>query len=218
MTSRTGLLLTCAASALLAAGCAVPWARAADVVLKATPPPPDSGAWWYQGYLEVGGRAFINDPSRGLTKTQGDSLAKYYEYSTIKPGPFADAHLAGGTKDGVFDVDFWAKNIGYSDQRHGLGIEKAGEQYLNLGWDQTPHIYSTSAQTIYNGVGTTALTLPAGLANTLRTASGNTNPITAGAAANVRADINAAVHQTDIGIRRDTASVEYRYTPTACTT
>ena len=214
MTRRTGLLLTCAASALLASGCAVSVVRAADVVLKAPPPPPDSGGWWYQGYLEAGGRAFLNDPSRGLTKSQGGSLAKYYEYSTIAPGPFADAHLAAGTKDGVFDVDFWAKNIGYSDQRYGLGIEKAGEQYLNLGWDQTPHLYSTSAQTIYNGVGTNALTLPAGLANTLRTDSGNTNPITSGRAANVRTDINNAVHQTDVGIRRDTASVEYRYTPT----
>jgi cytochrome c553 len=48
----------------------------------------------------------------------------------------------------------------------------------------------------------------------LRTASGNANPIAPANVATVRSDINAAVHQTDIGIRRDTASVEYRYTPT----
>jgi MtrB/PioB family decaheme-associated outer membrane protein len=205
------LLLTCAASALLGGG-AISGARAANVLLKA-PPPPDTG-WWYQGYVEFGGRAFINDPSRNLTKSQGGSLAKYYEYSTIKPGPFANGHWAAGTKDGVFDIDFWAKNVGYDDQRYSLGLEKAGEHYLDLGWDQTPHLYSTSAQTLYNGVGTTALTLPPGLANTLRTASGNANPIAPANVATVRSDINAAVHQTDIGIRRDTASVEYRYTPT----
>ena len=44
-------------------------------------------------------------------------------------------------------------------------VSKAGEHYLNFGWDQTPHVYSTSAQTLYNGVGTTALTLPSGLSD-----------------------------------------------------
>ena len=35
-----------------------------------------------------------------------------------------------------------------------------------------------------------------------------------GNAATVQANINANVHRTDLGIRRDTVSVDYRYTPT----
>ena len=61
------------------------------------------------------------------------------------------------------------RNVGYSDQSYDLSASKAGKYYVDVQWDQTPHVYSTSAQTIYNGVGTNALTLPAGLSNTLFT-------------------------------------------------
>ena len=59
----------------------------------------------------------------------------------------------------------WGNNVGYDDQSYDLNASKAGEHYFNFLWDQTPHIYSTARQTIYNGVGTNALTLPAGLSN-----------------------------------------------------
>ena len=78
----------------------------------------------------------------------------------------------------------WANNVasnfqGFSDQSYMLTASKAGEQYLTFIWDQTPHVYSTSAQTIWNGVGSNNLTLPAGLvANPLK---GNVN-LNAGAA------------------------------------
>lgn len=191
-----------------------------------------AAAWanmsWYHGYLEVGGRVFLNDPQRDGIKSQGgQSLAKFYEYSTLKPGPFGDIYLATGTNDGLYRADFWGSNVGYSDQNYLLKLSKAGEYYVTLGWDETPHVYSTSALTPYNGVGTNTLTLPAGLSNALFLASGCTrvpglppagagcgSPLTAAQAAAVQTLINANVHHTDLGIRRDTASVESRYTPT----
>ena len=81
-------------------------------------------------------------------------------------------------------------------------------------------MYSTSARTIYNGVGTTRLTLPPGLSNQLFNDAGCL-PGPAGCAfaiapanaAQVQQTIQNNSHQTDIGIRRDTATADYRYTP-----
>ena len=104
-----------------------------------------------------------------------------------------------------------ARTSGDSDQYYWLDASKAGEHYFNFQWDQTPNLYSTSAQTIYGGVGTNHLTLPGGLSTALFGASsaGNFN-----GPGGVQSIINSNLHQTDVGIRRDTASVEYRWTPT----
>lgn len=189
---------------------------------KAMPAAEPVPFWWFHGELEVGGRFFLNNPQRdGKNYLGQNSLAKFYEYRDLRPGPFGNFHLATGTSNGLYQIDVWGKNVGYDDQRYDLTASKAGQHYFNFQWDQTPHLYSTSAQTIYNGVGTNALTLVPGLAGgQLWGVSGHGNPINpAGViptnANAVQALINANVHQTDIGIRRDTASVDYRYTPTA---
>ena len=154
-------------------------AFAADAVMPTKAPPvvvPD--VWWLHGYFEVGGRDFLNNPCRNCAITSGQgSLAKYYEYSDIRPGAFLDGHVATGSNNGLYQADVWARNVGYKDQQYIADLSKAGEQYLIFGWDQTPHLYSTSALTLYNGVGSNALTLPAGLSNQLFVASGNANPI-----------------------------------------
>jgi len=179
-----------------------------DVVASGAP-------WWFQGYLETGARVFLNNPQKdGVSAFGGKSLAKFYEYSALKPGPFLNGRFVAGSKDGVYGVDFWARNVSYNDQNYQLDLSKAGTNYLTLGWDQIPHLYSTSAQTIYNGVGSNALTLPAGLSNQLATAAGGAGTPTPAQAANVQSIISANVHRTDIGIRRDTVSVENRWTPT----
>ena len=163
--------------------------------------------WWFHGELEAGGRFFLNNPNRnGVNSAGQNSLAKFYEYRDLRPGPFGNFHLATGTSNGLYEIDVWGKNVGYDDQRYDFNASKAGEHYFNFQWDQTPHVYSTSARTLYNGVGTNALTLPAGVGNQLFGAGGDP--------ANVKSIIDANVHQTDIGIRRDTASVDYRWTPT----
>lgn len=156
--------------------------------------------WWFHGTVEAGGRFFLNNPNRnGSAYLNQGSLAKYYEYSSVKPGPFSNIWLSTGSNDGLFRIDASGKNIGYSDQSYYLDMSKAGEQYFNFSWDQSPHIYSTSAQTPYQGVGTNALTLPSGLV---------------GPGVMTAARLNPYLQQTDVGIKRDTAAVEYRWTPT----
>ncbi len=216
MKLRAGLFLTCATGALLIGVALVANEAQAQPPDNATPAP---DVWWFQGYLEAGGRIFLNNPQRdGVASEGGKSLAKYYEYSTIKPGAFLGAHLATGSNNGLYQVDIWAKNVGYSDQSYLADLSKAGEHYLTLGWDQTPHVYSTSARTLYNGVGTNALTLPAGIGNQLYTGVGGAGAVIPlgppGDPAAVKSIIDANVHRTDLGIRRDTASAEYRWTPT----
>ena len=167
-------------------------------------------SWWTHGEIEFGVRGFVNDPNRdsslfGNTPGGGyihlgqHSLGKYYEYSTIAPGAFGGGYVSTGSTDGLYQADLWANNIGYSDQSHLLNLSKIGEQYFSFGWDQTPHVYSTSAQTPYLGVGTNALTLPPGLLSKTATNSSIIAPF---------------LHQTDVGIERDTAAASYRWTPT----
>ena len=223
MKRRVGLTRTCLIGAMLSGGgwvLSVPLAQtatAADMPVKAPVQTEPVPYWWFSGFVEVGGRDFLNDPQRNgqtavyLNKnlptptvllTNQKSLAKYYEYSDIRPGPFADFAMATGSRDGLYQIDFGGKNVGYNDQNYYLDFSKAGQQYLDLGWDQTPHLYSTSAQTPWLGVGSNALTLPAGCASKTNTT------------ALVVTSTNCLQPTTDVGIHRDTASLEYRWTPT----
>ena len=222
MKSRSGVLLSCATGALLIGLAPImPAALAADMVVKAEAPV--ELPWWTHGFLEVGGRGFLNDPTYGghIYRGQG-SLAKYYEYSTVKPGPFADFFVAAGSGNGLYEVDVWGKNVGYSDQRYDAYLSKAGEQYFNFMWDQTPHIYSTSASTLFNTSGNALTLINPNIGTQMFNAGGvgfptiPNNPTVASTNKTnaISTIINQNVVPTNIGIRRDTAAVEYRYTPT----
>jgi MtrB/PioB family decaheme-associated outer membrane protein len=225
---RRVLLSSVTGSLILASAAMLP----ATVVLAADQMPVKAASvadtwWYYHGEVEFGGRFFANNPQKdGLASAGQSALGKYYEYSSIKPGAFVGGWLGTGSKNGLYKFDLWADNVGYSDQRFELGGSKAGEFYFTGIWDQTPHVYSTNAQTLYRGLGSGALTLPAGLSNTLFGDAGcvrvpgqqpvgclSGNP-TAGQVANIRNDITNNLYTTEIGIRRDTAAVAFRWTPT----
>ena len=178
-------------------------ARADDIPLKAPAADESPALWWFHGDVEVGARMFLNDPQRngnqvrnGNNDQNGQNLAGFYRYQDQRPGPFGNFWLATGTKDGLYKIELGGKNVGYDDQRLWLDASKAGQHYFNFMWDQDPHLYSTTAQTFYQGVGTTNLTLPPGYA------TGATG-----------AGIVPFLYTTDIGIKRDTASANYRWTP-----
>ncbi|HEY4932428.1 MAG TPA: MtrB/PioB family outer membrane beta-barrel protein, partial [Terriglobales bacterium] len=201
----------------------MPGALAADAELPVKAPVVVDTPWWTHGFMEVGGRGFLNNPQRdGHIFQGGSSLAKYYEYSDVKPGPFGDFFVAAGSGNGLYEIDAWGKNVGYNDQRYDAYLSKAGEQYFNFMWDQTPHVYSTSASTLFNTNGN-ALTLANPNIGTQMFNAGGVgfptipnNPTVASLAKTnaINTIINQNVHPTDVGITRDTASVDYRYTPT----
>ena len=154
--------------------------------------------WWYDGFAEVGGRFDMNDPNK-------TTLGKFYEYRDLRPGVFGNFYFGAHRSGGLFDFDVWGENAGWDDQAYGLDLAKPGAYYLTFGWDETPHVFSRNAKTLYSGVGTSNLTIPFGV----RQALGVAQP---SAAAN--AIINANSTNINVGYRRDTASAAARWTPT----
>jgi hypothetical protein len=76
------------------------------------------------------------------------------EYGKVPRGPFLDVlGIKAGTTDGRFAVDFWADHVGYKQSALQLEVYEPGRQYFNIGWDQIPHLLSTSAKTLFGGVG-----------------------------------------------------------------
>jgi MtrB/PioB family decaheme-associated outer membrane protein len=188
----------------------------------------DQNTWGeYHGQFEVGGRVFIQRPPTGfgtapapdnwLTPRTSESRAKFEEYGAIKPGLYADTiRIWSLTKDGLYGFDFGARNVGFNNQSYYLDLSKAGQHYLTIGWDQTPHLISTSAKTIFGGVGTTSLTVD----NTLQTnLQANQASATAAGAAGIAARtaiegfINSAAGSLTLSALREKAFVDYKYTP-----
>ena len=222
MKSRSGVLLSCATGALLLG--MAPVALAADANLPVKAPVAVELPWWTHGFVELGGRGFLNDPTYGGHIYQGQgSLAKFYEYRDLRPGPTGDFFAAAGSGNGLYEIDAWGKNVGYRDQRYEAYLSKAGEQYFNFMWDETPHVYSTSGSTLFNTSGN-ALTLinpnigtqmfNAGLAPGFPTIPSAATAASTAKTNAISTIINQNVVPTNVGIRRDTAAVDYRYTPT----
>jgi MtrB/PioB family decaheme-associated outer membrane protein len=148
--------------------------------------------WWYEGFAEVGGRFNLNNPDR-------KTLGKFYEYRDLRPGVFGNFFFGAHRVNDPFDIEVWGKNVGWDDQAFGLDIAKPGAYYLTLGWDETPHVFTKNAKTLYNGVGTNNLTLPVFLS--------------APPGADDAATIAANSKTIDLKVRRDTASAAARWTP-----
>src|SRR3954447_2562466 len=221
LTARRAILLASAAFAVLRIGPAL----AADApVLKAAP---EVVGWYFYGDVEVGGRAYIQKPPTGfgrapppdnwLTPRTTESIAKFWEYGEIPQGLFVDHIWVGvGTRDGLYSVDVFAKDVGYNNQSYYLTAMKVGEHYFKAGWDQIPHLISTSAKTIYQGVGTTNLTIDNTLQGNLQANSQNATATGAAgvtARTNIEGFVNNGATSLTLATRRDKASGEYRYAP-----
>ena len=105
MKMRAELLVTCAAL-VIGAGIASP-ALAADLVTKAPKamPAAEPLPWWYEGYAEVGGRFFLNNPDN-------KTLGKFYEYRDLRPGVFGNFYVGAHRQtNDPLDFDVWGKNM-----------------------------------------------------------------------------------------------------------
>jgi Putative outer membrane beta-barrel porin, MtrB/PioB len=198
--------------------------QAASAVTAAVPEWPK---WYFYGGLEAGGRFFSNQPPSGfgrsgppenwLTPVTTQSRAKFEEYGQIRPGAFLDwINLQAGTTDGRYAYDFWGRSVGINNQSYTFDASEVGRHYLSLGWDQTPHLLSTSAKNIFGGTWTT-LTVPnsvqAALQSQLGSAAAN-SPAGQTARANIENIINNNLGPLELGTQRDKATAAYRYTPT----
>ncbi|KIZ36317.1 MULTISPECIES: MtrB/PioB family decaheme-associated outer membrane protein [Rhodopseudomonas] len=203
---------------LLAAALTVPvGANAADATAD---PPADIGAepegYEYSGEIDVGWRAFIKRPPKSaspwVTPTSAgndnrNNRSKFEEYGDIPPGPYAEyLRLSAQGKDGIYAGELQADNLGNNNQRYIFDASKTGEHYLTLIWDQIPHLYSTSAQSIWHGVGSNALTTSVQI-------PGSTVGADAAGKAMVTNALAGKFNTIDVGIRRDKGTVAYRWTP-----
>lgn len=154
---------------------------------------PVANIWSYDGFAEVGGRFDLNNPDK-------TTLGKFYEYRDLRPGVFGNFYFGAHQNPGVFDFSVWGKNVGWDDQAYGLDVARPGMYYLTFGWDQTPHVFSKNAKTTFGPIGS----------NVLSTPFYGAPPPTAATQAFVTN--NSTLF--DLKYRRDTASTQFRWTPT----
>src|SRR4029450_8635124 len=193
----------------------VPSAMAQDASLpvKAAPAADDS-IWYSHGVIDAGGNIFIEKPPSGfgriptdpfwLTPKTTDRNAKMDEYGKVPRGLFLDVFgLNAGTNDGRVAVDFWADNVGYDNQHYDLSVYEPGRQYFNIGWDQIPHLLSSSAKTVFWGVGSTRLTVDPTLRQNLENNVVNATASTA-AGQTARNNIEGFVNNAETNIELKT--------------
>ena len=164
------------------------------------------------GYIEFGSRVFINKPGTNNT----DSSAKYNQYGKQTDSLFLKGFgYSAASKNGLYSFEFLGKDVGANSQALELDMTKTGEMYLSLGWNQQPNLRSNTATTIYNGIGTTSLTIPNSLVTSLNgfasqsmgTGLPNAN------VAQIKSLINSNSQKVTLGITRDNKDAEYRWTP-----
>jgi len=204
----------------------------------------DVVGWYFYGGLEAGGRFYIDKPPTGfgrnvgttpatsdfLTPKQTDSIASFWRFGRIDDGPFLDwANLNFGTNDGRYAFDIWARNVGLDNQFYNIDASAIGTAYLTLGWDQNPYWISTSAKSLFGGVGTGLLTVDPAIRTGLQanvTCANTTDfpPISptyctgtnSGAATRARVEsiVENSANRLELGTQRDRAIAAGRWTPT----
>jgi MtrB/PioB family decaheme-associated outer membrane protein len=188
----------------------------------------DSG-WYVNGTLEAGGNFFVQRPPRGFGKTATDpfwltplttdSRAKFEEYGRVPPGPFMnDLSFRAGSKDNRYAIDFWATDIAQNNQSYYLALSEIGRHYLTFSWDQIPHLLSTSAKSIFGGVGSARLTVDPASRIFLQSQMGNTGAGGSQSVAqrtNIDYYINGTAPMSNITLKtlREKFSTTYRGTP-----
>jgi len=166
LASRTTALL---GGVMMLAAVPMSGALAADTMPVKAAAAAETG-WYWNGTMEAGSNIFLQKPGSGygtsstdpfwLTPSTTDSRQKMDEYGKVPRSVFLNEFgIQAGSKDGRYGFDFWADNVGMDNQRYYLGLYEPGRQYFNLGWDQTPHLLSSSAKSIFSGVGTSRLTV-----------------------------------------------------------
>lgn len=214
-----------APDAAAAAPAAAPAAAAVEMPAEPTPPlwpavvtdeiAKEHGGVESWGNIEAGARFFIERPptsapawtTPSIQRPQAQSIAKYEEYGNVPEGLYLERFYVGGqTKDAEYYVDLRATDVGNNNQRFIFDWAETGVVSGSITWDQIPHLYSTTAQSIWNGVGTNYLTT-----NFNRWPGMNSNTPTN---AQLAAAIAANVRTISIGIERDKFETDNRWTPT----
>jgi MtrB/PioB family decaheme-associated outer membrane protein len=152
MEQRSLKLSLAVAAALLVAGASV---RAEDA------PPPDMSNWkcskceFDKGYTSDTqiGAGYLDDAS-----------AKFGDYTGLDDdGAYVVAGAEGGAAlESGYRLDYRLENLGLDSREIAIEGGKQGAYEFGLSYDRVPHHLSDTGETVYGGIGSRDLTLPAG--------------------------------------------------------
>jgi len=129
----------------VAATLSLPSAGAAEIPI---------GGYTLSGDVVTGERYYVEEPSR-------THRGKYDEYRDNQDGVFLDRlNLRLVRPETGYEVDFGGSKWGHDDQDYYLGAGRLGLWQFGFEWDQTPHVYSSTARTLYMQPTDNVFTLP----------------------------------------------------------
>lgn len=127
------------------------WARAAraadadDLML---------GGFRLSGEVEAGVREYIERPPESRR-------GKFEEYRDMRPGMFLGSlQLSLLNPEGTYGMSLYGTKWGFDDQHYEFNVGRLGLWDMFLEWDQTPHVYSTTARWLAVETGRGVFTLP----------------------------------------------------------
>jgi len=157
---------------------------------------PDTSAWackkctFAQGYTAAAelGAGWLDDAS-----------AKFGDYTGLdQDGAYVVANAAGGaTLESGYQIDYELLDLGLDSRAASITGGKQGAYEFGLSYDRIPHRISDTGETIFGGVGSGNLSLPAGW-------------VTAGSTAGMTA-LGTSLRPVDVGFDRDRFGANGRY-------
>ena len=159
--------------------------------------------WVVGGSIDVGGMYSFGE----------NQSAKYNEYRDMDNGFLGELSLRGEMKDAPYYFDFEMKNPTRTDQWYEGAFGRFGMFRLEMGYNETPHVLSNSAGTIYqqsDGI----FTLPPSLrGNIAAIFTGPPAPTSAAGRAAISSTINGLLRPVDLGFNTGVGGVALQYTP-----
>lgn len=136
----------------------------------------------------------------GALYSFGDDNAYYFnEYADWNDGPTVSyLDITGENRNTGSYFSIYGGSLGRDDQFLGLEAGRYGSLKVTGFLNQIPHLYGTGAQTIFQGVGTGNLTLPAGMT------PGTGTPVTVGSVVDDAPEF-------DLGLERMRAGLGVEY-------
>jgi len=145
--------------------------------------------WWSSKWIDA-----------GMLGTFGNThSAQFRQYGDWNNGPLiSSAGFLTENRKTAFYASGDAQDVGRDDQTYQLKLGRYGVFDVTLFFDATPHLLSTTAKSLWDGVGSGNLTLKGGLVAGASTAAQVTNVL-------------AATAPSDLKITRDKAGFNLRY-------
>lgn len=157
--------------------------------------------WYNHGFVKFGGLVFIERPAP-------EERSKFEEYGEVSEGfIIPKLHLDFGTMDGLRRAEIWADDLTQNDRNISARLSHAGQHYVDLEYDETPHLNRNRAWTLHSGVGTDMLTVDDAVQTALQAAQ------FAGDTATIDSTITANVKPVTIDVDRKSGRFAVRFTP-----